>query len=62
VPYKAALPILQGGKTSSQLPQYFESVGSADFMLIVAAAVDNSPKGQLAGAKAFREGWDMMKR
>jgi ribulose 1,5-bisphosphate carboxylase large subunit-like protein len=62
VPYKATIPILQGGKISSHLSKYFESVGSANFMLIVAAAVDNSPQGQFAGAKAFREVWDMMKR
>ncbi|MEZ4601213.1 MAG: RuBisCO large subunit C-terminal-like domain-containing protein [Syntrophotaleaceae bacterium] len=58
VPYRAVLPILQGGKVSSQLYDYFESVGSADFMLIVAAAVDNAPQGQFAGAKAFREAWE----
>jgi ribulose 1,5-bisphosphate carboxylase large subunit-like protein len=61
VPYKAAMPIVMGGKTALRLPEYVASVGSTDFMLIVAAAVDNSPQGQYAGAKAFRDAWSIMK-
>lgn len=61
VPYRPVMPILQGGKTAPRLPEYLDSVGSTDFMLIVAAAIDNAAQGQFAGAKAFREAWDMMR-
>ncbi len=60
VPYRATIPVIQGGKTASRLSEYVASVGSADFMLIVAAAVDNSPQGQYAGAKEFRDTWNMI--
>lgn len=50
----AMLPILQGGKHPGGLRQYRETVGSDDFMLIVASWVDHHPGGLQEGARAFR--------
>ena len=61
IPYRAAMPVLQGGKTAAWLSAYIESVGSADFMLTVAAAVDNAAGGQFSGAREFRLAWDRIK-
>jgi ribulose 1,5-bisphosphate carboxylase large subunit-like protein len=52
---RPVLPILAGGKTPDGLAGYLRSVGSPDFMLIAAAAVDHHPGGLEAGARAFRE-------
>ncbi|MCX8012270.1 MAG: RuBisCO large subunit C-terminal-like domain-containing protein [Desulfobacterota bacterium] len=55
------LPVLAGGKSSEHFKKYCEKVGSPDFMLIVATAVDTHPSGIEAGAKAFREAWKLIK-
>lgn len=52
--YQAACPILQGGKTPSELPLYRQCAGGNDFMLIVASWVDNYEAGLAEGAAAFR--------
>ncbi len=49
------MPILQGGKNPEGLPGYRATVGSDDFMLIVASWVDGHPDGLSAAAKRFRE-------
>ena len=54
---KPSLPIIAGGKRASHLRQYLEAIGSTDFMIIAATAVDTHPKGIEAGARAFREAW-----
>ena len=54
---KPALPIMAGGKRADQLKQYLDAVGSTDFMIIAATAVDTHPEGLEAGAKAFRQAW-----
>lgn len=53
-----AMPILQGGKHPQGLPDYRASVGSDDYMLIVASWVDSHPAGLEAGARIFREAVD----
>lgn len=53
-----AMPILQGGKHPQGLPDYRASVGSDDYMLIVASWVDAYPDGLKAGARVFREAVD----
>lgn len=53
-----AMPILQGGKHPQGLPDYRASVGSDDYMLIVASWVDAHPDGLEAGARIFREAVD----
>ena len=55
-----ALPILCGGKRADALREYVDQVGSNDFMLIVAAAVDEHPDGIEAGARAFRAAWSAL--
>jgi ribulose-bisphosphate carboxylase large chain len=57
---RAAMPVLAGGKQAQRLKEYCELVESTDFMLIVAAAVDEHPDGPRAGARAFRQAWDTM--
>ena len=52
------MPILQGGKHPQGLPDYRASVGSDDYMLIVASWVDAYPDGLAAGARVFREAVD----
>jgi ribulose 1,5-bisphosphate carboxylase large subunit-like protein len=54
------MPIMQGGKHPAGLPDYHESVGGRDFMLIVAHWVDSYPKGLKAAAQKFREAIDSM--
>lgn len=53
--HQAACPILQGGKTPSELPLYRQCAGGNDFMLIVASWVDNYEAGLAEGAAAFRQ-------
>ena len=53
-----AMPILQGGKHPQGLPDYRASVGSDDYMLIVASWVDAHPSGLEAGARIFRDAVD----
>ncbi len=53
-----AMPILQGGKHPQGLPGYRASVGTDDYMLIVASWVDAYPDGLEAGARMFREAVD----
>ena len=53
-----AMPILQGGKHPQGLPDYRASVGSDDYMLIVASWVDAHPDGLQAGARIFRDAVD----
>lgn len=57
-----AMPILAGGKRASHMARYLDLVGSPDFMLIVAAAVDEHADGPRAGAAAFRRAWDALAR
>ncbi|MBL0211948.1 MAG: hypothetical protein IPQ13_13715 [Holophagaceae bacterium] len=52
------MPILQGGKHPAGLADYLATVGSSDFMLIVASWVDSHPDGLAAGARRFREAVD----
>ena len=54
---RPALPIIAGGKSPERLQQYVNTIGSTDFMIIAATAVDNHPSGIEAGARAFREAW-----
>jgi ribulose-bisphosphate carboxylase large chain len=54
---KPALPIIAGGKRADQLGSYLNAVGSTDFMIIAATAVDTHPDGLEAGARAFRRAW-----
>ena len=54
---KPILPIIAGGKSPESLRQYVNAVGSTDFMIIAATAVDSHPQGIEAGARAFREAW-----
>jgi len=54
---RPALPIIAGGKRASQLRQYLDAIGSTDFMIIAATAVDTHPEGIEAGARAFRQAW-----
>ncbi len=53
-----SMPILQGGKQPQGLPDYRASVGSDDYMLIVASWIDAYPAGLEAGARVFREAVD----
>lgn len=57
-----AMPILQGGKHPQGLPGYRASVGSDDYMLIVASWVDGYGDGLEAGARVFREAVDAQAR
>ena len=54
---KEAFPVLAGGKQASELLEYVRRMGTTDFMLLVANAVDNHPMGLEAGARAFRQSW-----
>jgi ribulose-bisphosphate carboxylase large chain len=54
---KPSLPIIAGGKRANNLMQYLGAIGSTDFMIIAATAVDTHPEGIEAGARAFREAW-----
>jgi ribulose-bisphosphate carboxylase large chain len=56
------LPILAGGKRAQELGAYRDFVGSADFMLIVAAAVDDHAQGPEIGAQDFRAAWTALTR
>lgn len=55
---RSLMPILQGGKRPQDLQLYLDSVGSKDFMLIVASWVDGHPEGLIEGAKIFRHAID----
>jgi len=57
---RTCLPIMDGGKQAKDLSHYANSVGSTDFMLIVATAVDEHPDGIEAGAQAFRKAWGQL--
>jgi len=57
---KPSLPIIAGGKTPQGLVDYAASIGSTDFMIIAATAVDTHPDGLKAGARAFREAWEKL--
>jgi ribulose 1,5-bisphosphate carboxylase large subunit-like protein len=52
--HRPVLPILAGGKRPGDVAVCREVVGSNDFLLIVATAVDEHPDGAEAGARAFR--------
>lgn len=49
-----SLPIIAGGKRPERMGDYIDRVGSPDFMVIAASAVDEHPDGLAAGARAFR--------
>ena len=57
---KPSIPIIAGGKSPENLRQYLNAVGSTDFMIIAATAVDSHPEGIEAGARAFREAWSQI--
>lgn len=54
---KPALPVLAGGKTPECLNEYIELIGTPDFMLIVATALNTHPGGLSAGAAEFVRAW-----
>ncbi len=56
--HKPILPILAGGKTSAELGDYCDALGTTDFMLIVASDVDNDAAGLQAGAGRYRLAWE----
>lgn len=58
--WQASMPIIQGGKCPEQLQEYVRACGSVDFMIIAATWVDEHPKGMLAGARAFRDAWEIL--
>ncbi|OGT82682.1 MAG: hypothetical protein A3H91_10270 [Gammaproteobacteria bacterium RIFCSPLOWO2_02_FULL_61_13] len=47
-------PIIAGGKRPEKLQDYVRQIGSRDFMVIAATAVDEHADGLAAGARAFR--------
>lgn len=51
---RAAMPVLAGGKRPERLPLYRRIIGSDDYFLIIATAVDDHPDGPEVGARAFR--------
>ncbi len=55
---RAACPIIAGGKRPEKLAEYISAIGSTDFMIIAATAVDDHPQGLEAGARAFRTAWE----
>ncbi len=56
---RPALPILAGGKRPEDLSTITAAIGSPDFVVIAATAVDGHPDGPAAGARAFREAWQV---
>ncbi len=54
-----AMPILQGGKTPEGLPSYRASIGSDDYMLVVASWVDGHAEGLRSAAGIFRQAVDV---
>ncbi|MBN1197619.1 MAG: hypothetical protein JXA62_09455, partial [Candidatus Aminicenantes bacterium] len=54
-----ALPVIAGGKTPEKLGDYTRDLESVEYMIIAASAVDNHPQGLEAGARAFREAWEI---
>jgi ribulose 1,5-bisphosphate carboxylase large subunit-like protein len=52
---RPCLPIIAGGKRPERMGDYLAQIGSPDFMVIAASAVDEHPAGPLAGARAFRD-------
>ncbi len=60
--FKKSIPIMAGGRHSYELPSYLKIVGSPDFMLIVAAALDDHPQGLTAGARSFRQAWEAIEK
>lgn len=57
---RPSLPIIAGGKRADHLMQYLGAIGSTNFMIIAATAVDTHPEGIEAGARAFREAWSQI--
>lgn len=55
---RRSLPVIAGGKSPAELGRYATTVGSTDFMVIAATAVDEHPSGLEARARAFREAWE----
>ncbi len=53
-------PIIAGGKRAEKLQDYVRQIGSRDFMVIAATAVDEHAGGLAAGARTFREGCDIL--
>ena len=53
-----AMPIVQGGKIPEGLPSYRASIGSDDYMLIVASWVDGHDAGLRNAAGIFRQAVD----
>ena len=52
-----AMPVIAGGKQSRCLQNYIDAIGSTDFMVIAATAVDDHPDGTEVGAREFRTAW-----
>lgn len=59
---RTSLPVIAGGKVASRMRSYARHANGSDFMMIVATAVDQHPKGIEAGASAFREAWERLIR
>jgi len=56
------MPIIQGGKQPSYLPEYTRDVGCADYMIIAATFLDDHPDGVRAAAAEFRQSWQDYQR
>jgi ribulose 1,5-bisphosphate carboxylase large subunit-like protein len=55
-----ALPILAGAKRPTALGEYRDLLGSVDFMVIAATALNEHPHGLAAGARQFRDAWEQL--
>jgi len=58
--HRAVMPIIQGGKHAGGLPQYIETAGGTDFMIIFATWLDHHPGAMEQGARAFRDAWEQL--
>jgi ribulose 1,5-bisphosphate carboxylase large subunit-like protein len=55
---RPSMPIVAGGKQPEDLRPFAALIGSPDFVVIAATALDTHPDGIQQGARAFREAWD----
>lgn len=49
------MPVIQGGKQPEGLNLYFDSLGTRNFMMVVASWVDAHPSGIVSAAREFRD-------
>jgi len=59
---RPSLPFIAGGKRAEFLSDYIKELGTTDFALIAATAVDEHPGGLEAGAREFRQAAEMFSR